>query len=112
MIIEAVSVDDVLVLAPNGRLDSTSAGPADEKMNAHVVGGANRIVLDLSSVAYVSSAGLRIVLLMAKRLKQQGGRFVVCGLSESVREVFTVSGFLQILTVTSTRDDAVVRARG
>lgn len=110
MLIEVTTVGSVLVLTPDGRLDSTSAGPADEQITSHIKGGASRLVLDMSRVGYVSSAGLRVVLLVAKRLKQLGGRFVLCGLAEPVEEVFTISGFLQILTVVSTRDEAVTHA--
>ena len=65
------------------------------------------MVLDLARLDYISSAGLRVVLLLAKKLKQAGGALALCDIQPSVREVFEISGFLAILTVCDTRAQAV-----
>ena len=57
------------------------------------------VVLDCAELNYIASAGLRVVLMCAKRAQSAGTRLVVCGLQAPVREVFTVSGFLKILSV-------------
>ena len=54
-------------------------------------------MLDLGRLDYISSAGLRVVLIAAKRLKSVGGALVLCTLNPSVREVFEISGFASIL---------------
>ncbi len=59
--------------------------------------------MDLEQLAYISSAGLRVVLMAAKRAKQSGGRLLLCGLSPAVRELFEISGFLKILEVCADR---------
>ena len=66
-----------------------------------------QLVLDFAALDYISSAGLRLVLVLAKRLKQAGGKLVIYGMQPHVREVFDISGFLAILNVTGTRAEAL-----
>ena len=58
---------------------------------------------------YISSAGLRLVLVVAKRLKQDNGQLLLCGMQSHIREVFDISGFLAILNVADTRSEALAR---
>ena len=110
--IESDWIEDVLVLALKGRLDSVNAAAVEASITDQIKQGASRLVLDFSDVGYVSSAGLRVVLVVAKRLKEIGGRLVLIGLTPSVHEVFSISGFLQILTVCDDRDTALVKLGG
>ncbi|MCP4560800.1 MULTISPECIES: STAS domain-containing protein [unclassified Bosea (in: a-proteobacteria)] len=110
--IESDWIEDVLVLALKGRLDSVNAAAVEASITDQIKQGANRLVLDFSDVAYVSSAGLRVVLVVAKRLKEIGGRLVLIGLTPSVNEVFAISGFLQILTVCDDRQTALTKLSG
>ncbi len=107
--IESDWVEDVLVLALKGRLDSVNASAVEVSITDQIKQGANRLVLDFTEISYVSSAGLRVVLVVAKRLKEVGGKFVLVGLAPSVHEVFSISGFLQILTVCDTREAALAK---
>jgi anti-anti-sigma factor len=110
MKIEAQQLEDVMLVALTGRLDSTNAAMADAEI-MQAIGTSRNVVLDLASVNYVSSAGLRIVLLVAKRLGAQQGRLIVAGLSPNVHEVFEVSGFLRILKVAPDRDHAIAQLK-
>lgn len=103
-------VDDVLVLKPVGRVDSNNAVSAESIIIGHVDGGAHRIVLDMVELNYVSSSGLRVLLLAAKRLRQTGGCIVLCQLHPNVHEVLEVSGFLAILSVRDGREAAIAEA--
>lgn len=98
---------DVVVLLPHGRLDSNNAAQVEAEILEHVAGGATRLVIDFAGLDYISSAGLRVILVVAKRLKQAGGSLVICRLPAHIREVFEISGFLSILTATDTRDEAI-----
>ena len=64
-------------------------------------------VVDLSSVSYVSSAGLRVLLKGAKTAKASGHRLVLAGIAPSVREVFDISGFSTIFTIVEDMDAAL-----
>lgn len=105
--IEAEQVGDIVVLRPVGRIDSNNAAQAEEIVIGHVQGGAQRLLLDMGELEYISSAGLRVLLVTAKKLKQSGGRFALCNLRANVHEVLEVSGFLAILAVSDSREAAI-----
>jgi len=90
-----------------GRLDSNSAAGVERDLLAAVGTGATRLVVDLGEVDYISSAGLRVMLIVAKRLKQGNGRFVLCSMKPHVSEVFEISGFHAIMTIAETREAAL-----
>lgn len=98
---------DRMVIALNGRIDSANASAVEKTIMDHVAAGASRVVLDFSNLDYISSAGLRIVLILAKRLKQTGGRLAVYGFKPNIHSLFEVSGFLPLLTVCASQADAL-----
>lgn len=102
-------IGDILVISPEGQLNSGNAADAEAEILARLTAGANRLLLDLSRLDYISSAGLRVVLVLAKRLRQSAGQLVLCGMRAHIREVFDISGFLNILNVTDTREQALAR---
>jgi len=109
MPLESEKVGDVLVVQTIGQINSANAASVEADLMAHVGKGERKIVLDLARLDYISSAGLRVVLLLAKTLKQNAGALALCGLRPQVREVFDISGFLAILSVTDTREQALAR---
>ncbi len=98
---------DVLVLKPEGRVDSNNAAAAEEIIVGHLDKGAQRLALDMSELEYISSAGLRVLLVTAKKLRQTGGKIVLFDLRPAVHEVLEVSGFLAILPVAKGRQAAL-----
>lgn len=105
--IESTVVGDVTVWAPEGRIDAVTAPGLQQAMTASIDDGARALVLDLSGARYMSSAGLRIVLIMARYLQGMDGNLVVCGLNDEVKELFEVSGFSLIVDILADRDAAV-----
>jgi stage II sporulation protein AA (anti-sigma F factor antagonist) len=95
----------VLVLKPEGRLDSNTVNAAEADLFSYLEKGETRVVLDLSDLDYISSSGLRLVLMMGKRLSFKQGKLALCGLKPHIREVFEISGFISILTVVATRQE-------
>jgi len=100
-------IDDILVICPEGQWNSGNAAETETEILNHLLAGENRLLLDLSGLDYISSAGLRVVLVVAKRLKQSAGRLALCGMRPHIREVFDISGFLTILNVTDSREQAL-----
>ena len=90
------------VLKLSGRLDGVAAPELEKKLAEAVAAGMERLIFDCSGVEYASSAGLRVFLLAAKQMKMRGGRCVFAALTPPLREVFSVSGFLDILEVHDT----------
>jgi anti-anti-sigma factor len=101
----------VVVVAPSGRIDSTTAEELERRLIRHVAARETRLVVDMQGVEYISSAGLRVFLVLLGRLKEAGGKLVLCALGEGVREVFELAGFLSIFSVAPTRGEAVALAQ-
>jgi anti-anti-sigma factor len=72
--------------------------------------GANRLVLDFSGLDYISSAGLRVLLMAAKRVQAEKGAMALFGMKEHVKDVFEISGFLPVLTVVDSAEAAIEAA--
>jgi anti-anti-sigma factor len=102
---------DVLVLEPEGRVDSTTAPVLGERLTAAVGAPGARVVLDFRSVEYISSAGFRVLLLAAKRAETGASRLVLCGISGKVRQLFDIAGFLDLLPLYGARDESVASLR-
>jgi anti-anti-sigma factor len=100
------------VIAPEGRLDSVSSGELERLVVSRIDAGERRLVVDLSAVEYVSSAGLRVLLMAAKRLKDPPAALVLCGMGPSVRTVLELAGFLPLFAVEPGREQALARAGG
>ena len=97
----------ILVLAASGRFDSVTS--ADLEQRLLVVAGERQLVLDLAGVEYVSSAGLRVFLKLARRVKDAGGELLLCAMKEPVRQVFDLAGFLPLFAIEPTRELALAR---
>ncbi|MCG8547072.1 MAG: STAS domain-containing protein [Alphaproteobacteria bacterium] len=97
-----------LILQPVGRLDKDSSLGLEEELSRRIDAGATQIVLDMRELEYIGSAGLRAILVSAKQIEARRGRFALCALQTSVREVFDVSGFTTIIEIQTTLDEAIV----
>lgn len=109
MKVEVETSGGVSVVRPAGRLDAITSSELTDSLTKLVVAETPRIVLDLSAVPFVSSAGLRVVLQAAKQVMGRG-KFAVCGLVPAVRQVFDMAGFNRILTICDSQDSAVAAA--
>ena len=87
-----------LIIALEGRLDTNTAPELETSFNADVA-GITSVVLDLAELVYMSSAGLRVVLAMQKKMNAINGSMVVKNVNETIMEVFEVTGFVDILTI-------------
>lgn len=89
---------DECLVRMSGRLDTTTA-PELEKALADVLGSAEKLVLDLDGLAYVSSAGLRVFLGAQKKMNARKAPMALRNVGDMIMEVFEVTGFLDILTI-------------
>ncbi|MEW6545121.1 MAG: STAS domain-containing protein [Nitrospirota bacterium] len=97
----------VMLLALKGRLDASSAPGLEEKLLALIEGGETKFVFNFLQLDYISSAGLRVLLMAAKRLKAANGRIVLTSLKDQIREVFEIAGFSAIFPMYEVEDDAL-----
>lgn len=87
-----------LCLMVKGRLDTATAPQLEEAVGNDLAGIAE-LYMDFTELEYISSAGLRVLLTMHKTMKKQSGAMIIKGANEEVREVFTITGFAQILNI-------------
>ncbi|TLS53985.1 STAS domain-containing protein [Paenibacillus antri] len=106
MNITVVKDGEALSIALAGRLDGTTVQSVEEAFLKELAAGESRFVFDLERLDYVSSAGLRVMLLAAKKTRGVGGKLALFGLNENVREVFEISGFHKIFALFATRSEA------
>ena len=107
MEIESRTENGIAIVELEGSLDTNTSTDAQEHLDGLMDAGQTKIVIDFQNVDFVASSGLRILLATAKRLKANGGSLRICGLNESVNEVFEMSGFSTILNVFDSREDAL-----
>lgn len=99
--------DQVAIVSAEGRLDAVGAPEVENAIKNLVREGSRKLVFDMAQVAYISSAGLRCLLVLVKTMKSAGGTMVLSGLVPSVREVMAFSGFDSILSLADDRAAAL-----
>ena len=102
---------DVLILEVKGRIDSATAPALGERLTALLGGIGRRLVLDLGQLEYISSAGFRVLLLAGKRADASESRLVLCGVSGKVRQLFDIGGFLDLFSITASREEGIAAVR-
>ena len=89
---------DTLTVCMEGRLDTNTA-PSFQSEVEPMLGGISKLVLDFEKVDYVSSAGLRVLLTFEQEMEENGKAMELCHVNDIIRDVFDVTGFLDILTI-------------
>lgn len=106
MVINVKSIAQVTVVEIAGDIDSNTAPQAQEQI-LPLAQQAARILLDMSGVEYMSSAGLRMLLSMYRQMSRQDGSMVLVGLSEEIKDTMSVTGFLNFFTTRDTVDEGL-----
>ena len=98
-----------VVLAPHGDLDLKVAPELQGRIAAAIEDGADAVVIDLSAVTFIDSMGLGVLVGAAHRLKPRGGRLRVVVPAPHLRRIFELTLLDQVLSLDSTRDEALTR---
>jgi anti-anti-sigma factor len=104
---------DTVVVTPAGRIDQATVAEFETALAPHIERCApdkDRVVLDLAKLEFISSAGLRVLMLASKQAKAQKGTIVVSGLQPLVQEIFQITRFTLIFTITPTLREALAKA--
>jgi stage II sporulation protein AA (anti-sigma F factor antagonist) len=110
MDIKATRHDDAVVLEPAGMIDTRGALHFEREINVHFEQGIRRFAIDLGRVELITSAGIRVLVMLVKRVAGKGA-VVLCGLNEHVTSVFDVAGLLQHFVIVAAVPDALARLR-
>ena len=110
---------NIITLSLCGKLDGTTAKTFEEKILTRIDSGDRRFIIDVTELQYISSAGLRVFILAAKRLDGAKGKLVLCGFKKTipyhtlnrildpVREAFDTAGFFTIFSTYGSHEDAI-----
>lgn len=101
-----VAAGNMGVIAIDGRIDSTNAAAIEEEVLSATT-GFGKVVLDLSSLDYISSAGLRILLLVYRKIGAAKGRIALAGPSEEIKDIMYITGFTSFFVIVPTIQDAI-----
>jgi anti-sigma B factor antagonist len=107
MNITTQEVGSVAVVRIEGHLDTNTSPEAQQHFDGLLKKGTSKILVDCEKVDFMSSAGLRVLLVTVKRLTAAGGSLRISGLNETVQEVFDISGFITIFAVFGTEAEAL-----
>ncbi len=110
--IQAKREGGTLTAAPEGRIDGANAGLFMEALEGAIEDTDTAVLLDLSKLSYISSAGLRVILQTAKALRAQEAQFALCSVKGPIREVFEISGIDQIVSIYDSEAAAVALFKG
>ena len=98
---------NITVFLPDGRIDTLAADEMDQTLQAAMAGGNHKIVVDMSGVDYISSAGLRALAAVLVKCRDEGGDMKLAALSERVTRVFKIIGFGLLMSLHGTSDAAI-----
>ncbi len=99
--------ESVVVVGLQGRMDSSTARIVEEKMISLIDRGESHLVVDCAQLDYISSAGLRVFLMAAKRLTQARGKLVLATMNDDVKQVFDMTGFSSIFKICGSKEEAI-----
>ncbi len=99
--------DGVLILNPTGRIDGANAKAYEEALLDQISAGHTKILVNCEAVSYISSAGLRVLLMASRRAGESAGQLVLCAVKDHVHDVFRYSGFAEIVPIYNDRTAAL-----
>ncbi|MFA6980290.1 MAG: STAS domain-containing protein [Ignavibacteriaceae bacterium] len=97
----------VLIISPKGNLDFNHATSFQETATALIENGAKKVLINFTELSFISSAGLRVLIVLAKLLQQKSGTFALALMNEQILEVFSISGFEKLFTIYSSEEEAL-----
>jgi anti-anti-sigma factor len=94
------------ILTIAGRIDTATAPALEQAINQEIEHQHRKILLNFSSVSYISSGGLRVLLATAKKLRNPGDRFALCCLSAEVLKILRLAGFTSLFSIGNSEGEA------
>lgn len=98
---------DVFIVRIKGRLDAICSPITEKKVFEAINEGQSNLLLDMSGVSYLSSAGMRMLLSITKRLRTMSGKLAICSVTANVVDVLKMSGFDHALHLFKTEEEAL-----
>lgn len=99
--------EGAMIVSVDGRVDTATAPALEQAINREIEAGSRKVLLNFSSVSYISSGGLRVLLATAKKLKNPGDKFGICCLSPEVLKILKLAGFTSIFSIYPSEGEAL-----
>jgi len=100
-------LEEISVVEVTGDIDSKTA-PEFERNARLATEKSLKIAIDLTAVDFMSSAGLRVLLMVYRNIKSQNGKVILVGVSEDIQDVMSTTGFINFFTIVEKQDEAIV----
>ncbi len=107
MNVNVVKSGDYSIICVEGRVDTTNADEFEKAVLEVIESGVNKIVINCSSLNYISSSGLRVFLIAQKRMMAIKGELKLCSLQPGINEIFEISGFSSIFSIYPDEESAI-----
>ncbi len=98
------------VLQVKGNINSNNAPQFSVRMNSLIESGCPHLIVDLTSLSFMTSAGFRALLIAGRSATEAQCAFSLCGLNERVRQLFELGGFLDLFPIHANQQDALIEA--
>lgn len=106
MEISQTQIGSIAVFGLKGRLDSKTSEAFEQQLLAAIKTGPQKVLLDFSQLDYISSAGLRVLLLATRALQEKQGAMALCALKPALKNVFDIAGFSQFFPIHASLEEA------
>ena len=101
----------VIILAPEGRLDSGKIGEFDKVIQQRIRSGHHHLLIDCTNVVFAASSALRILLVNVRKLNEIGGRLALCNMNPHVFDIFEMAGFTKLMNIRDTFEEGLAEVR-
>lgn len=101
------AIEQGILVAIEGRIDTTNYNEFEQAMNLLFEEKTKAIYLDCSGLSYISSSGLRVFLTVQKKMMATGGKFLLFAMQPTIKEIFDISGFSSIFSIFDTEESAL-----
>ncbi|HPZ08900.1 MAG TPA: STAS domain-containing protein [Candidatus Eremiobacteraeota bacterium] len=98
---------DIVFLELKGRFDATTSTEFENKIKGIIKTNEKKMAIDFTSLDYINSSGLRVILMAAKELKKVEGKLVLFAMKDHIKEIFDMTGFTSIISIVKTEEDVV-----
>ena len=107
MELNVTTIEDMVIVSLKGRIDANTALEMEQKLNSLISEGHSSLIVDMQEVSYISSVGLKVLLVARKEMKMSNGEFELAGLQPQVTEIFDITGFTMLFKIYSSVEEAI-----
>jgi anti-sigma B factor antagonist len=107
MEVTSKSAEEAIIIYVDGNLTTNSSPVVEAEINKILDGTATHVVINVEKVNFIASTGLRIILVLGKRLNGDGLKLIMCSMNETTKSVFNISGFSKLFPIFETEDEAL-----